>query len=412
MAIRTAFHTRGVAAVAALALAAGIGLVSAPAASSATTFIATPNGMVGLTQQVVIRTANNLRNQPVTIGFTSGPYATSQQTIINAQGFGSLNWTPSQAGTWTISGLGNAVSVGSTTINVAAMPTTTILMAPNNVQQGVSSNIVAVVSAPLGTVAPSGSVTVRAASSQNVMGQGVLTPLAGSSQSVATIAWTPSGIGNFPLIGTYTPSTSAFAASTSPISQPNVITGVPAVALRFPPSLYVGQQTVLSAVLGIGIPDGSVAYLVNGTGISGSMPTVNGVENFQWTPTAGGVQTITVNFSAPGNISGSSSQPVNVLPAPPSDGINVSPQGGAPWSVGAPIVVQAGSNTLITASSTSGATVILSETGPCVLNGAVMTALSAGQCTLTATSPGSASYLSNTANYTLTVKAQQRKPRR
>ena len=403
---------RALTAISSLALLAGFGTVIAPSATSATTFIASPNGMVGLTQEVVIRTANSLRNQPVTIGFTSGPYATSQQTIINAQGFGSLNWTPTQAGTWTISGLGNAVSVGSTTINVAAMPTTTILMAPNNVQQGVSSNIVAVVSAPLGTVAPSGSVTVRAGGSQNVMGQAVLTPLAGSSQSVATITWTPSGSGAFPLIGTYTPSTSAFAASTSPVSQPNVTTSLSVVALRFPPSLYVGQQTVLSAVLGNGIPDGSVAYLLNNTGISASMPTVNGVENFQWTPTVGGVQTITVNFSAPGNISGSSSQQVNILPAPPNDGINVNAQGGSPWSVGSPIVVQAGSNTIINASSTSGATVVLSETGPCVLNGAVMTALSAGQCTLTATSPGSASYLSNTANYTITVQAPPRKPRR
>ena len=412
MAIRTAFHTRGAAALAALALAAGIGLVSAPAASSATTFIATPNGMVGLTQEVIIRTPNNLRNQPVTIGFTSGPYATSQQTIINAQGFGSLNWTPSQAGTWTISGLGNAVSVGSTTINVAAMPTTTILMVPNSVQAGASSNIVAVVSAPLGSVAPAGTVTVRAAGSLNVLGQAGLTPLAGSSRSVATIAWTPTVSGDFPLLGTFTPSTSAFAASTSPISQPNVSLALPVVALRFPPSLYVGQPTVLSAVLGNGIPDGSVAYLVNNVGISGSMPTVNGVESFQWTPTSAGVQTITVNFSGPRNTSGSSSQQVNILPAPPADGISVSSQGSAAWSVGSPVVLRAGSNSLMNASSTSGATVILSETDPCVLNGAVLTALSAGQCSLTATSPGSASYLPNTATFTITVQSPPRQPRR
>ena len=412
MAIRTSIITRSIAAGSALALAAGIALVSAPRATSATSFIATPNGMVGLTQEIVVRAPANLQNQPITLGFTSGPYATSQQTVINAQGYGSMTWTPSQAGTWTISGLGNAISVGSTTVNVAAMPTTTILMAPNNVQQGVSSNIVAVVTAPLGTVAPSGSVTVRAAASQNVIGQGVLTPLAGTSNSVATIAWTPPSLGGFALVGTYNPSTSAFSTSVSPISQPNVISTVPTVALRFPPSLYVGQQTVLSAVLGTGIADGSVAYLLNNVGISGSMPTVNGVENFQWTPTVGGVATITVNFTGQTFVSGSSSQPVNILPALPKDAITVSPQGGAPWSVGAPIVVQAGSNTLITGAATSGATVIMSESGPCVLNGAVMTALAAGQCTLTATSPGSAAYATNTATYTITVQAPPRRPRR
>lgn len=411
--VRTpSFAGRLIAAGAAVAVTAGLGLVVAPTAVSSNAFIATPNGMVGLQQEVIIRAPGNLVNQPVTIGFTSGPNATSQQTVINAQGFGSMVWTPTQAGSWTISGLGNALSVGSTTINVAAMPTTTILMVPNNVQQGVSSNIVAVVSAPLGTVAPSGSVTVRAAATQVIFGQGVLTPLAGSSQSVATIPWTPPAVGGIALVGTFNPSSSAFAQSVSPTSEPNVISSVPTVALRFPPSLYVGQQTVLSSVLGSGVADGTVAYLLNGAGISGSMATTNGVENFQWTPTAGGVAMISVQFSGQNNVSGSSFQQVNILPAPPSDGISVSPQGGAPWSVGAPVVVNAGSNTVLNASSTSGATVVLSETGPCVLNGSTMTALAAGQCTLTATSPGSAAYLPATANYTITVQAPATKPRR
>lgn len=184
---RTLTH-RSVTAAAAIGLAASLTLATAPASQSTNSFIATPNGMVGLTQDIVVSAPANLRNQPVTIGFTSGPYATSQQTVINAQGFGSMSWTPSQAGTWTIAGLGNAVSVGTTTVNVAAMPTTTILMVPNALQQGAGSSIVAVVSAPLGTVAPSGSVIVRAAGSLNVVGQGALTPLAGSSRSVAIIA--------------------------------------------------------------------------------------------------------------------------------------------------------------------------------------------------------------------------------
>jgi hypothetical protein len=228
---------------------------------------------------------------------------------------------------------------------------------------------------------------------------------------VATIPWTPPGFGGIALVGTFNPSSSAFAPSVSPTSQPNVISSVPTVSLRFPPSLYVGQQTVLSAVLGNGVADGTVAYLLNGVGISGSMATTNGVENFQWTPTVGGVATISVQFSGQNNVSGSSFQQVNILPAPPSDGISVSPQGGSPWSVGSPVVVNAGSNTILSASSTSGATVVLSETGPCVLNGSIMTALAAGQCTVTATSPGSAAYLSNTATYTITVQAPTRKPR-
>jgi hypothetical protein len=70
MALRSAFLTRGIGAAASIALIAGVGLVAAPSASSANTFIATPNGMVGLEQDIIVRAPNNLRNQPVTIGFT------------------------------------------------------------------------------------------------------------------------------------------------------------------------------------------------------------------------------------------------------------------------------------------------------------------------------------------------------
>ncbi len=83
-----------------------------------TTFIATPNGMVGMQQEIVFR-APSLAGQVATIGFVSGAISNAGQTAVNAQGFGSLAWTPTSAGSWTISGLGNAAAIGSTTINVA-----------------------------------------------------------------------------------------------------------------------------------------------------------------------------------------------------------------------------------------------------------------------------------------------------
>jgi hypothetical protein len=313
--------------------------------------------------------------------------------------------------------LGNASVAGSTTISVATMPTTAYLLAPNFVQVGVPSNIVAVVNAPIGSIAPTGTVTLRNGATQNVIGTGTLAPYAGTETSIATIAWTPPSTGDYPLVANYTPDGANFTASTTPISQPNVQNTTPVVALSFPPTLYQNQPTVLTGVLGTGEPAGSMAFSFNGNGISGSIPTgTNGVSLLAWTPPAAGVGTISVNYSgnkpAVGNAaSGTSSQTINILPPQAADSITIDPPNMAPWSIAAPIVVQAGSTTTLTTSAASGATVTLTETGPCVLNGAVMTALAAGQCQVTAVSPGSAAYQPSTKVYTVTVTAPpKRKP--
>jgi hypothetical protein len=401
----------------AIAVGMTLGGVAATGASAAParSYIAVPNAMVGVATSIVI-SAPTLSSQVVTIGLTNGTVATNLQTTIATSGYGSISWTPPAAGSWTISGLGNAITAGSTTINVVTMPTTSYLLAPNFVQVGVPSNIVAVVNAPIGSIAPTGTVTLRNGANQNIIGTGTLAPYAGTETATATIAWTPSSTGVFPLVANYTPDGANFTASTTPISQPNVQATNPIVSLSFPPTLYQNQSTVLTGVLGNNQPAGSMAFSFNGNGISGSIPTgTNGVSLLSWTPPAAGVGTIGVNYSgnppATGSAaSGTSSQPINVLPPQATDSIVIDPPNMAPWSIAAPIVVQTGSNTTLTTSAASGATVTLTETGPCVLNGAVMTALAAGQCQVTAVSPGSATFQPSTKVYTVTVTAPPRRP--
>src|SRR6056297_2080392 len=132
----TSRRSRFLALFSSLLLALGAGLASAPTASATTEFIATPNGMVGLQQEIVFR-APALAGQVATIGFVSGAVSNAGQTTVNAQGYGSLAWTPTSAGSWTISGLGNAAAIGSTTITVAPMPTATYALVPNLVQTNV-----------------------------------------------------------------------------------------------------------------------------------------------------------------------------------------------------------------------------------------------------------------------------------
>jgi len=403
---------RLVALLASVPLAAGLTLAGAPAAQSASTFITSPNGMVGLAQEITVKAPRAARNQPIVINLAGASGTSQLQTVVNAQGFANVSWVPSAPGSWTISGTGNIASIGSTTINVSAMPTTTTLSVPNLIQVGVPSNAIVTVSAPLGAFAPTGVVTVRSLLTNNVVAQGSLVPAAGSTFSTATLPFTPVGTGSYPMVATYAPATGAFTASTSPNVSPALTGDRVNVALRTAPTIYAGQPVAMSAVLGPNVPDGSVAYILNGIGITGSMPTNGGVETFLWTPAAAGIQTMLVTYSGPPGWSGASSQQFNVLPPLPNDTLAVTPAGGSSWPVGSPIPVRAGTSISLTGSAASGAVVVLSETGPCVLNGATMTALSAGTCILTATSPGSASFKPATATYTITVTAPPRRPRR
>lgn len=408
-AVSTGIRTRFLALMAAIALAFGVSGLTAAPASAADPFIATPNGMVGVQQEIVFR-APSLAGQVATIGFASGSISNAGQTAVNSRGFGSLAWTPTSAGTWTISGLGSAASIGSTTITVAAQPTDTYALVPNLVQTGVVNRITVVVNALTGIIAPTGTVTLRN-QNQNVIGTGTLSPSTGNTSTVS-VEWTPV-IGET-VTASYTPSSTAFTGSTADTAQPGYTSSVVPVALRFPPVLYVGTPTILGAQTGTGVTAGSASFFFDGQGIIGSTPTDStGGVAATWTPPLSGVHTISTEFSSSnGSFSGTSSQTVNIQPARTSDTITVTPAGGAPWNPGLPITLQAGSSTALSATAASGATVLLSETGPCVIGGTTLTVLGPGQCVVTAVSPGTGAVAGTTATYTITVTSPPKKKRR
>lgn len=399
-------------AVLALGMTTGIGIgaaTSAPAAS--TSFIAVPNGMVGVAESILIK-APAAAGQVVTIGLQLGAAAQTLQTTIGSNGFGTVSWTPTGAGQWTINGLGTIQSAGSTTATVAPMPTITVLLAQNQLQSGVTDNLLAAVTAPIGTLAPTGNVYLTDANGNGIV-TAPLNGLYGGATATATLPWKPSGSGAMPIMATYQPASGGQLTSASAMSQPNVTSALPTVAMRWPATLYVGTGTVLQAVLGQGIPDGSVAFSMDGQGISGSIGTVNGVASFQWTPPAAGVHTISVSYTGgTQNLSGTSFQSVNIQPARAADNITVDPPGQPAWSIAQPIVLRTGASVTLAGTSTSGTTVLFSEQGPCAIAGAVLTALGAGQCQVTAISPGNATLTPGSETYTVTVQNPPRRPRR
>jgi hypothetical protein len=404
------------AAALAIGVTAGTALAAGAPASAATKgFIAVPNSMVGVNTQIVV-SAPSAAGQTVAIGVQLGSFATTLQTTLGTNGTGYLTWNPGSPGTWQFNGLGIIANLGSTSSSVVPMPTYTELLAPNNVQQGVSTTLTAAVVAPIGNIAPSGTVTLQTGASAIPISSSALSGSLASTVSTATLPWTPPSTGQYPLQATF--GGGAWVGSTSPISQP-LVAGVTPLALRMPGTLNSGTPTIIQGQVGYGYPDGTVAFSANGISISGSVPTVNGVASIQWTPPGAGVYTISASYT--GAIpntnpiqyqSGTANQMVNIQGPRPVDNLTVVPSGQPVWSIAQPIVLTVGQTTTLAGTSQSGTPVIFSEQGPCVIAGAVLTALSTGQCTVTAQSPGTATIAPGSETYTITVNAPPRRPRR
>ncbi|MSW67156.1 MAG: hypothetical protein F2820_07840, partial [Actinobacteria bacterium] len=284
-------------AIAALALgiAAGTTLVVGTGAQAASKGgIYAPNGMVGVPEQIQVQ-VSGLNGQTITLGLSSGANATTINAVVGANGWATATWTPTAAGAWTINALGSALSAGTTTITVAPVPTYTVLLAQQSVQQGVTNTLQGAVVAPIGAIAPTGNVYLATAGGNGITTQ----PISGAfGNATATVGlpWNPSTGGSTAILATYQPSNGNFTSSTSPVSQPFATTANTTVAMRWPANLYAGTTSVLQAVLGAGMPQGSVAFSMDGNGISGSIPTVNGVASYQWTPPSAGIHTIAVTY--------------------------------------------------------------------------------------------------------------------
>ena len=417
---RSRVLSRSAALGAALALAfGGLAATSASSAPITTrTWVAAPNGLVGVQQTVIVR-APKAAGSVATVTFTNATAGTNAgQAAVNSQGFAYLPWTPSTPGAWTVSASVNGTSVGSSNIVVAAMPTSTILLTPGEVRENATTTIVAEVEALGGSITPSGTVTVRNQSNA-VVATGTLTPTTTPGLATADISWTPVP-GPVTLTATFNPATPTFTASTSPAQSP-AVGGAQAVSLRMPPVAYVGVPETVGAVIQPQFQSplgGSVAFNLNIEGfiffpMGGSQPISGGVGTAQWVPGQAGVQTVGVQYaSANFAINGRDTQAINVLPAPAPDAITVTPTGAGPWVPGNMGTLTQGNTVELTPSSQSGNPVTLSTDGPCAANAGTVTMLGPGTCAITARSLGNGGTLkADEQTYTVTIQAAPRKRR-
>lgn len=130
-------RTRAIAVGAAFALVLTGFVASASHSSpiSGRTWVAAPNGVVGVQQTVIVRAPRSAGSVATVTFANPGAGTNAGQAAINEQGFAYLPWTPNIPGTWNITASVGTTSLGTTTIAVGAMPTTTILLAPGEVQE-------------------------------------------------------------------------------------------------------------------------------------------------------------------------------------------------------------------------------------------------------------------------------------
>ena len=407
--------TIAVGAAFALALTGFVGSASQAAPISGATWVAAPNGVVGVQQTVIVR-APRSAGSIATVTFQNPSAGTNAgQAAINQQGFAYLPWTPNIPGTWNVTASLDSTSLGTTTIVVGAMPTSTILLAPGEVQNNRPATLVAEVRALGGNITPSGSITVRNQTGA-IVASGTVVPTASTGLATANIAWTPVP-GPVTLTATFNPATAAFGGSTSP-SQSPAVGGPQAVSLRMPPIAYVGVQETVTAVIQPEFQSplgGSVAFSLNTQGIvsfpmGGSNPIGGGIGSAQWVPTQPGIQTVRVEYaSANFAINGNDTQVINVLPAPTPDTITVTPTGASPWGPGNVGTLTQGNSVEVTPTSQSGNPVTLATDGPCAANAGTVTMLGPGQCVMIASSLGNGGSLTATQQvYTITIQSPPR----
>lgn len=390
-----------VTAVAAISLA-GIGLSGSAAQANVSGF----GGPVGVPQTVTVtNTAPNLVGQSTctvvpTINGVSQLPATG--ALIN--GNLTFQWTPRNVGAATFSLSDCTTTSTIPAASITQVGTTTTISTPNTsaVGQAIQINVV-VQSASPSSYQPTGQVVVRNANGAVLQTMG-LTGGPGTGQSFAYFRLTPTQAGTLFFQATYNGDSNA----TTSVSPQDTIIVTPSgntISLTAPAVLTQGVPVTLVATVAPAGVQGSVGFTLNGAPISASIPIVNGVSTFLWTPNVVGQVTLGANYTTNQGGSGSTTDRVTIVAGPTQrDVITLVQPGFGPWTVNGTNTLGNGSSFAFQASTLSGAAVTLSETGPCQVSGLTITIdTGSGQCNLVATSPGGNGYAGVQQGYTVSI---------
>ncbi|MBK9740272.1 MAG: Ig-like domain repeat protein [Actinobacteria bacterium] len=395
-------------ATAAVALTAGaLAFGAAPAhAASATGF---GNGTVGVSQTIIA--SGICQGVPLTLfaTYSNGVQVASAPVTADGDGNATIVWTPPQVGVITSAVIGSTCTpwqLGGATIS--AVGTSTTVISPNIVQVGVPTLINVTVQAwSRSAYNPTGTVTVRDASGNIVVTMG-LTPgtISGPATGIsfAFWRWTPPAAGTYSFTATY----SGDGQATASVSVADIVSATQSggtISLSAPPTMTKGVPVTLIASLFPNTTQGSVGFTLNGAPISASIPIVNGIASFNWTPNVVGAVTLGANYMTNGGGSGSTTDAV-VIGAGPifTDAITLTQPGYGTWAPNGTYTLGNGTSFTFQASTLSGAPVTLTNAGPCNNTGLTLTIdTGSGQCSLVAKSAGGNGFAAVSQGYTVTM---------
>lgn len=378
-----------------------VGLAAAPAQAIGGCSTSAANGTVGVTQILDVTDCNG--SGQVTVSYASGA-AQQYLPLYSGQGPNALaSWTPSSAGTAYLSIGPDATN----TVTVGKVTTTTIVNAPDNAKVGTATKIQVIVqSQSQSSYSPTGQITVVNANGAPVSGAMGLTAGPGAGQSYAYFWWTPTTTGTFYFKAQYNGDANANGSGMSPQDAVIVTPSGNTISISAPPVMTLGQSVTLTASVFPAGVQGSVGFTINGAPISAAIPiNAQGQASMTWTPNIAGQVTLGASYTTNQGGSGSTSEVVTINNAPAQqDRITLIQPGWGPWQPNGTYSLGNGSNFAFQASSLSGAPVVLTETGPCQLNGLTITVpTGSGQCNLQASTNGGNGYAPVTYGYTVNL---------
>lgn len=395
-------------AAATVALTAGaLALGAAPA--HATSVAGWGGGTVGVPQTLIASGICPSSTLTLNATYSNGVQYSSAPVQSDFNGNATLVWTPPQVGVITSALIGSTctpVPLGSTSISQVGTSTTVI--APNTAQVGTPTLInVTVQTYQQSAYNPTGTVTVRDQSGNVVVTMGLTPgtingPAAGIS--FAFWRWTPPAAGTYSFQATYSGDANAITS----VSVPDLVTATPSggsISLLAPPSMTKGVPVTLTASLFPATIQGSVGFTLNGAPISASIPIVNGKASLLWTPTVAGNVTLGASYTTNGGGSGSTSDNVVINAGPiANDLITLTQPGFGTWAPNGNYTLGNGTSFTFTATTLSGATPTMTNSGPCNNAGLTLTIdTGSGQCNLVVTSPGGNGYGPVSQGYIVTI---------
>jgi hypothetical protein len=391
--METFVNLRRIVAAAAVAVTAvaltGLGAPAHAVGGPSLTLVTAGSGTVGVSQSataVITSTAGIDPTGAVATFAVNGAVAGTSPWVSSGEGWtATYAWAPTVGGANNVTAYWANASSNTAVTYASAVSTQTTTTSASWAQVGTWVPVTVTVTASAGSTSPAGTVTLSGTGGFSQAAN--LTPVSAGT-STAVTNYFAGTLGTVTLTASYTPSNSSTLSSTSGPDTITVSNSASPVTISVPTTITVGVPTQVT-VTSQATRTGWVTVTANGVTIANQTYFSNGTVVIPVTPPAAGAYTITAVVTSPTGVQYTATDTAVASAPTVPDVVSLTVNGYGPLSTTTPFNAANGSVFTLIPSAASGATVTVTESGPCVLNGNVLTIpTGTGSCTLTAKSPG------------------------